>query len=286
MIAFFLSLISIGFAVSLSDDFVVFQAMYQKKYLPQEIAYRAKVFQYNVKWINWMNSQDHSYTLGITRFADMTNTEFASSRIVGTLLQPKTRKEPVHLDNTPEPSIDWREKGAVTPVKDQGSCGSCWAFSATGAMEGGHFIYRHESVSVSEQELIDCDTEDNGCGGGLMTGAFLYAMAGGVCSEEDYPYHAKDEDCKICHHAVVRPRNYEEIEAEDGYALKQAVSKAPVSVAVEADKPVFQHYKSGVVDDDSCGASLNHGVLAVGYTEDYWIVKNSWGEDWGGRIVW
>ena len=158
MIAFFLSLISIGFAVSLSDDFVVFQAMYQKKYLPQEIAYRAKVFQYNVKWINWMNSQDHSYTLGITRFADMTNTEFASSRIVGTLLQPKTRKEPVHLDNTPEPSIDWREKGAVTPVKDQGSCGSCWAFSATGAMEGGHFIYRHESVSVSEQELIDCDT--------------------------------------------------------------------------------------------------------------------------------
>ena len=153
-------------------------------------------------------------------------------------------------------------------------------------MEGGHFIYRHESVSVSEQELIDCDTEDNGCGGGLMTGAFLYAMAGGVCSEEDYPYHAKDEDCKICHHAVVRPRNYEEIEAEDGYALKQAVSKAPVSVAVEADKPVFQHYKSGVVDDDSCGASLNHGVLAVGYTEDYWIVKNSWGEDWGGRIIW
>ena len=115
-----------------------------------------------------------------------------------------------------------------------------------------------------------------------MTGAFLYAMGGGVCSEEDYPYHAKDEDCKLCHHAAVRPRNYEEVESEDGLTLKKAVSLAPVSVAIEADSPVFQHYKSGVIDDESCGASLNHGVLAVGYTEDYWIVKNSWGEDWDG----
>lgn len=281
----FLFLLSLGLSVTLRDDFLAFQNQYEKQYLPQERAYRERVFRYNLEWIDKMNCQGHSYTLGVSRFADMTNTEFASSRFAGCLLQSKTHKEPVHLNNEPEPAIDWREKGAVTPVKDQGDCGACWAFSATGAMEGGQFIYRHESVSVSEQELIDCDTEDNGCGGGLMTGAFLYAMGGGVCSEEDYPYHAKDEDCKLCHHAAVRPRNYEEVESEDGLALKKAVSLAPVSVAIEADSPVFQHYKSGVIDDESCGASLNHGVLAVGYTEDYWIVKNSWGEDWGGRGV-
>ena len=283
MRAIFLFLLSLGLSISLGDDFHAFQILYGKQYLPQELSYREKVFRYNLKWIEKMNSQRHSYTLGVSRFADMTNTEFASSLFSSCLLQSKTHKDPVHLNNEPAPSIDWREKGAVTPVKDQGDCGACWAFSATGAMEGGHFIYRHESVSVSEQELIDCDTEDNGCGGGLMTGAFLYAMGGGVCSEEDYPYHAKDEDCKLCHHAAVRPRNYEEIESEDGLALKKAVSLAPVSVAIEADSPVFQHYKSGVIDDESCGASLNHGVLAVGYTEDYWIVKNSWGEDWGGK---
>lgn len=281
----FLFLLSLGLSVTLRDDFLAFQNQYGKQYLPQERAYRERVFRYNLEWIDKMNRQGHSYTLGVSRFADMTSTEFASSRFAGCLLQSKTHKEPVHLNNEPEPAIDWREKGAVTPVKDQGDCGACWAFSATGAMEGGQFIYRHESVSVSEQELIDCDTEDNGCGGGLMTGAFLYAMGGGVCSEEDYPYHAKDEDCKLCHHAAVRPRNYEEVESEDGLALKKAVSLAPVSVAIEADSPVFQHYKSGVIDDESCGASLNHGVLAVGYTEDYWIVKNSWGEDWGGRNV-
>ena len=281
----FLFLLSLGLSVTLRDDFLAFQNQYGKQYLPQERAYRERVFRYNLEWIDKMNRQGHSYTLGVSRFADMTSTEFASSRFAGCLLQSKTHKEPVHLNNEPEPAIDWREKGAVTPVKDQGDCGAFWAFSATGAMEGGQFIYRHESVSVSEQELIDCDTEDNGCGGGLMTGAFLYAMGGGVCSEEDYPYHAKDEDCKLCHHAAVRPRNYEEVESEDGLALKKAVSLAPVSVAIEADSPVFQHYKSGVIDDESCGASLNHGVLAVGYTEDYWIVKNSWGEDWGGRNV-
>ena len=115
-----------------------------------------------------------------------------------------------------------------------------------------------------------------------MESAFEYAMAGGMCSEKDYPYTAKEGDCKDAKcRAVARPRTYENVEEENGEALRQALSMNPVSVAVEADSPVFQMYTSGVLDDTACGAHLNHGVLAVGYTQDYWIVKNSWGEDWG-----
>lgn len=262
--------------------FAAFAKQFEKQYLANEREYRERVFEHNVKWIQHVNSEDHPYKLGITRFADLTNTEFAASRSSNCLLTPKTRKEPKRLTNVPLEAIDWREKGAVTPVKDQLDCGSCWAFSATGAMEGGHFIAHNELVSLSEQELVDCDREDNGCGGGLMVNAFIYAMMGGICSEEGYPYHGVEEECKNTQcHVSARPIGYEEVPEEDGVALKQAVSLAPVSVAVDADSAIFQFYKSGVVDDTACGAHLNHGVLAVGYTADYWIVKNSWGEDWG-----
>ena len=235
-------------------------------------------------WARKMNAQDHPYTVGATPFADMTNTEFATSKMCGCMLKPTMTKVFTRLNVRPLETVDWREKGAVTPVKNQASCGSCWAFSATGSLEGGNFVANGKLISLSEQQLVDCDTKSNGCGGGLMTNAFQYVQKKGLCTEEDYPYHAKDEDCKDdkCE-AAIHIQGYEEVEAMSGAALKAAVSKAPVSVAVEADSAVFQMYTGGIVDDSACGTSLNHGVLAVGYGENYWIVKNSWGASWGDK---
>ena len=276
-------LFAVALSMSLRSDFSAFEARYGKNYINDaERSFRAKVFAYNMDWVNKINAEGHPYTVGATPFADMTNTEFATSKMCGCMLKPTMTKVSKYINVRPFEEVDWREKGAVTPVKDQASCGSCWAFSATGSLEGGNFVANGKLISLSEQQLVDCDPKSNGCGGGLMTNAFEYVMKKGLCTEEDYPYHAKDEDCKDdkCT-AAIQIKGYEEVAAYDGAALKAAVSKAPVSVAVEADSAVFQMYTGGVVDSTACGTSLNHGVLAVGYTDEYWIVKNSWGPSWG-----
>ena len=282
MKAIVFALFAIALSLSVHSDFSAFEAQYGKNYLASERAFRAKVFEYNMKWAAKVNAEGHPYTVGATPFADMTNTEFVNSKMCGCMLKPTMTKPATPIMEKAVEEIDWREKGAVTPVKDQASCGSCWAFSSTGALEGGNFVANGKLISLSEQQLVDCDTKSNGCGGGLMTNAFQYVMAHGLCTEEDYPYHAKDEDCKDdkCESAI-SIKGYEEVPSYDGAALKQAVAKAPVSVAVEADSAVFQMYKTGVVDSTACGTSLNHGVLAVGYAADYWIVNNSWGASWG-----
>ena len=183
-------------------------------------------------------------------------------------------------------SLDWRDVNAVTPVKNQGQCGSCWSFSATGAMEGAWAIKNEELVSLSEQLLMDCSVDygDYSCNGGEMESAFEFAIDNGMCSEEQEPYLAKDEDCMYCNPQIyfsdcvrVTPNN--EIH------LKEAVSRGPVSVAIQADTKTFQFYSGGIISGDSCGTNLDHGVLIVGYGEEdgekYWIVKNSWGVSWG-----
>lgn len=197
------------------------------------------------------------------------------------------------LDTTDIPaSVDWVKAGAVTPIKDQAQCGSCWAFSTTGSMEGAHFLKGNELLSFSEQQLVDCSKAEgnNGCGGGLMDNGFKYFEKTLAELEKDYPYTAKDGTCSFAAHpkTKVEATTFADVKPQDMDQLMAAIAKQPVSVAIEADKSMFKYYASGVLDSPSCGTHLDHGVLAVGYgvREDgvkYYVVKNSWNTTWGDK---
>merc|ERR1712061_231528 len=175
-------------------------------------------------------------------------------------------------------NVDWSTKGAVTPVKDQGQCGSCWAFSTTGSMEGSYEISTGSLKSMSEQQLMDCSLLNSGCNGGSMDLAFMFAENHVVCTEQSYPYTAVDGSCKSsCSTAIPQGgvTGYQDVQSST-QALKSAIMQQPVSVAIQADQSAFQLYTGGTISS-GCGTSLDHGVLAVGYTDSYYKVKNSWG---------
>merc|ERR1712050_508585 len=183
-------------------------------------------------------------------------------------------------------SVDWSKQGAVTPVKNQGQCGSCWALSTTGSTEGAWQIAGNPLTSLSEQQLVDCDKVDDGCSGGLMDNGFNFLKSNGACTESSYSYKATGGTCKQSSCTIAIPAGgvtgYKDLSGEA--ALESAVNLNPVSVAIEADQMSFQLYNGGVMTG-SCGTQLDHGVLAVGYGTDggkaYWKVKNSWGASWG-----
>jgi C1A family cysteine protease len=271
------------------QQFTLFQKSFSKIYYDiQELGIRFDIFRDNLQKIRLHNSdQTQTFTMGINQFADLTQDEFKQrieSDKNGTRLN-QCKLFSSHLV-TPE-SIDWRTKGAVTTVKDQGQCGSCWAFSATGAMEGAWAIQKGELLNLSEQELVDCaglKYGSNGCNGGQMDGAFQFIIENGQCSDVSYPYTATDTNCQICS-SLVHASFCSNVAPNDQVSLKTAVAQQPVAVAIEADTRYFQFYQNGILTSSDCGMELDHGVLIVGYGEEkgqkYWIVKNSWGTTWG-----
>lgn len=255
----------------------------------EEHDYRFEVFKDNMEKIKDHNNKKLSWTMGVTPFADMTVDEFGK-HIGGCVRgeRPAGNSLWTAPDKEAPASVDWTTKGAVTPVKDQGQCGSCWAFSTTGSIEGRCQISSGNLVSLSEQDLVDCSKQNNGCNGGLMDYAFDYVKTnGGICKEEEYPYKAsKSWRCKEgnCSSKAGVITGYTDVTPNSHDDMLKAVADGPVSIAIEADQNAFQLYNGGVLTGE-CGAQLDHGVLAVGYGTEggqkYWKVKNSWGASWG-----
>jgi len=275
------------------EKFAEWMALYDVKFESAEEQEQALLnFSEADDFIETHNSGSHSYSLGHNQFSHLSWDQFRDHKGIGVpMLERKSplRRLPKNLRafQVPE-SKDWRDEGAVTTVKNQEQCGSCWSFSATGAIEGAYFLKNGELVSFSEQMLVDCDYEDLGCNGGLMDNAFEWIEDnGGLCSEHAYPYIAKKESCRDWSCTPVshsNPTGWVDIDQSEK-ALMEAVAQTPVAIAIEADQMAFQFYSDGVFTG-SCGTSLDHGVLAVGYGKDesgqeYWIVKNSWGDSWG-----
>jgi len=273
-------------------SFTRFVSKFSKAYEHEQFFTRYNIFKSNLDAITKHNEGNHSYTMGINEFADLTQEEFKAQNFGFVPIQRdfiRSKNEAnINVAAVPD-SIDWVSKGAVTPVKNQGQCGSCWAFSTTGAVEGANFAKNGKLVSLSEQQLVDCagSSGNMGCNGGLMDYAFEWIIKNGICEESAYPYKGVQGTCQKTCQSAATVSKYTDVPSGNENALETAVGTAgPVSVAIEADQMAFQFYSSGVFDA-ACGTNLDHGVLAVGYGTDaasgknFWRVKNSWGASWG-----
>jgi len=291
--------VCVAVALGLTDKdyqsaFTSFSQKYSKSYHHDEFQYRYGVFKKNLDYINRYNAKQNGVTLAVNSFADLTNAEF--NRITKGLKSPSFSEVIVHDEpNAALPtSWDWNTQGAVTGIKNQGDCGSCWSFSTTGSVEGCHFIAGKPLVGLSEQNLMDCSYSfgNEGCDGGLMTEAMAYIIKNnGIDTEASYPYQGESStDCLFTTKNVgATMMGMVNISQGSESDLQTQAYAGPVSVAIDASLMSFQFYSSGVYYDSSCSSTaLDHGVLVTGWGvdstsqyPDYWVVKNSWGTDWG-----
>ncbi|XP_029042333.2 procathepsin L [Osmia bicornis bicornis] len=299
---------AISFFELVNEEWTTFKMEHNKIYKNDvEERFRMKIYMDNKHKIAKHNGNYEmkkvSYKLKMNKYGDMLHHEFVNvlngfNKSINTQLRSERLPvgaafiEPANVE-LPR-SVDWRERGAVTPIKDQGHCGSCWSFSATGALEGQHFRQKGVLVSLSEQNLIDCSAKygNNGCNGGLMDQAFQYIKDNkGLDTEITYPYEGEDDKCRYnARNTGASDIGYTDIPEGDEKKLKAAVATVgPISVAIDASHQSFQFYSEGVYYEPECSSEeLDHGVLIVGYGtddngQDYWLVKNSWGESWGDK---
>ncbi|XP_008069913.1 cathepsin L1-like [Carlito syrichta] len=305
----FLAVLGLGIASAfpkldqnLDTEWYQWKATHRRLYGMNEEGWRRAVWEKNMKMIELHNQQQysngkHGFTMAMNAFGDMTNEEFR--QMMNGFKNQKHKKgkvfrEPLFLE-VPK-SVDWREKGYVTPVKNQGQCGSCWAFSATGALEGQMFRKTGKLVSLSEQNLVDCSRSqgNEGCEGGLMDNAFRYVQENaGLDSEESYPYLGRDGHCNYKpEYSVANDSGFVDIPVREKALMKAVATVGPISVAIDAGHVSFQFYREGIYYEPDCSSqALDHGVLVVGFgcerndssNNPYWLVKNSWGPGWGSN---
>jgi len=286
-----LTLFSIASATradSISTLWGAWKTAHKKQYSPSEESHRLAVFLHNLEKIAQLNTKHPTAKFGLNQFSDLTNAEFKGKHAIGALVEPANPEEILEISingDLPE-SVDWRTKGAVTPVKNQRACASCWTFSTTGLLEGFYFINNGKLLSFSEQQIVDCAKLSGfGCLGGYPKLAVAYASNNGLEVEDDYPYTAKFQKCQYNSSKAVKTNSgYKVVTPKDSEQLKAALVNGPVAVVVEADEDAFVGYKSGVITS-GCGSKPDHAVLVVGYQKvdgiEAFIVKNSWDTTWG-----
>lgn len=283
LLMFFFTVINTSLSLNVNSSYMKDYLSYINNYNKEYNYENFLIFKNNSIMIEKHNNEKHTYKMKINEMSD----HKISFNHIFYIPNNGTYQGENIIEPLPN-SVDWREKDVLSRVKNQGNCGSCWSFSSTGAIEAIHAISTGTLLNISEQQLVDCsdDYGNNGCKGGSMDNAFKYVIDNGLCSEKEYPYTAEKGKCKKCK-TIVNISDYKNVVSNNEEILKRVVYQQPVSVAIQANLPSFQAYSSGIYSDPSCGSQLDHGVLVVGYgydilhNMDYWIVKNSWGPNWG-----
>jgi len=300
-VAVLLLLASIALVSAYTEDeyrsaFTAWMLKHSKSYASTEFQNRYTIFKSNMDYVRDWNAKGSETVLGLNIFADISNAEYQriylGTKIDGTARLAAAANKPKTVADTYNATVDWRNRGVVSEIKNQGDCGSCWSFSTTGSTEGAHALKTGNLVSLSEQNLIDCSAKygNLGCNGGLMDQAFQYIIAnGGIDTEASYPYQGVQGTCQYnAANSAATLSSYKDVTSGSETDLATAVQQQPVSVAIDASHTSFQLYSTGIYHDIFCSSTkLDHGVLAVGFGTDtsssknYWIVKNSWGTSWG-----